>query len=176
MRWNADCSLVKLWPNPAFLPKRLSAPFRNQVTELTVFHPPRLDSQEGSGCRLVCPVRAFRGYLRATEDFWQSDQIFLCFGRQRKGQPLSKQRLSHWVVEVITHAYKSSDCPLPSGVRCHSTRSISTSWVALKGVPLSDICAAATWSSTSTFSRYYRINVAASDTFETAVLLGPSIS
>ncbi len=104
----------------------------------------------------------------------QSDQLFLCFGGLKRGQPPQRRRLSHWVVEAITHAYKSSGCPLPSGVRCHSTRSISTSWAALKGVPLSDIFAAATWSSTNTFSQYYRINVAASDTLETAVLLGPS--
>ncbi len=31
MRWNADDSVVALWPNPAFLPKRLSALFRNQA-------------------------------------------------------------------------------------------------------------------------------------------------
>ncbi len=60
---------------------------------------------------------------------------------------------------LASGGYKSSGCPLPSGVRCHSTRNISMSWAALKGVPLSDICAAATWSSTNTFSRYYRINV-----------------
>ncbi len=165
---------MTLWPNPAFLPKRLSALFRNQAIELAVFNPPTLDTQGGSECRLLCPVRALRCYLRATKDFRQSDQLFLCFGGLKRGQPLSKQRLSHWVVEAITHSYKSSGCPLPLGVRCHSTRSISTSWVALKGVPLSDICAAATWSSTNTFSQYYRINVAVSDTFETAVLSGPS--
>ncbi len=77
---------------------------------------------------------------------------------------------------LASGGYKSSGCPLPSGVRCHSTRNISMSWAALKGVPLSDISAAATWSSTNTFSRYYRINVTSSDTFETAVLLGPSTS
>ncbi len=105
MRWNADDSVVTLWPNPAFLPKRLSALFRNQAIELAVFNPPRLDTQGGSECRLLCPVRALRGYLRATKDFRQSDQLFLCFGGPKRGQPLSKQRLSHWVVEAITHAY-----------------------------------------------------------------------
>lgn len=91
-------------------------------------------------------------------------------------QPLSKQRLLHWVVEVITHTYTSNKYPVPLGVRCHSTRSISTSWAALKGVLLSDICAAATWSSTNTFARYYRVNVAASGNIGTAVLSGPSTS
>ena len=73
---------------------------------------------------------------------------------------LSKQRLSHWVVDVITHAYKGGGHPLPSGVRCHSTRAVSTSWAALRGVPLEDICDAASWTSPCTFSRFYRVNVA----------------
>lgn len=176
MRWNADGSVVTLWPNPAFLPKRLSALFRNQAIELAVFNPPMSSALEGDGSTLLCPVRALRGYLKATEVVRKSDQLFLCYGGPKRGQPLSKQRLSHWVVEVITHAYTSNKCPVPLGVRCHSTRGISTSWAALKGVLLSDICAAATWSSTNTFARYYRVNVAASGNIGTAVLSGPSTS
>ncbi len=42
---------------------------------------------------------------------------FSLFWGPKRGQPLSTQRLSHLVVEAITHAYKSSGCPLPSGVR-----------------------------------------------------------
>ncbi len=98
----------------------------------------------------------------------------LFWGAEKRSAPLKAKIVALGSSKAITHAYKSSGCPLPLGVRCHSTRSISTSWAALKDVPLSDICAAATWSSTNTFSQYYRINVAASDTFETAVLSGPS--
>jgi len=72
----------------------------------------------------------------------------------------SKQRLPHWVVDTISHAYEASGRPLPSGLRCHSTRSISTSWAALRGVPLETICTAASWASSGTFSRFYRVNVA----------------
>ncbi len=43
-----------------------------------------------------------------------------------------------------------------------------------KGVPLIDICAAANWSSADTFSRYYIVSVATSDTMERAFLLGSS--
>ena len=52
----------------------------------------------------------------------------------------SNQRLPHWVVDTISHAYGASGRPLPSGLRCHSTRSISTSWAALRVVPLETIC------------------------------------
>ena len=36
---------------------------------------------------------------------------------------------------------------------------MATSWAALKGVALADICAAASWSTPCTFARFYRINV-----------------
>ena len=36
---------------------------------------------------------------------------------------------------------------------------MATSWAALKGVALADICAAASWSTQCTFARFYRINV-----------------
>ena len=71
----------------------------------------------------------------------------------------SNQRLPHWVVDTIPHAYEPVATPLPSGLRRHSTRSISTSWAALRGVPLETICAAASWASSGTFSSFYRVNV-----------------
>ncbi|CAG6022335.1 unnamed protein product, partial [Menidia menidia] len=72
------------------------------------------------------------------------------------GQALSKQRLAHWVVDVISKAYASQDRPLPAGVKCHSTRGMSTSFAAMTGVPLDVICRAASWKSPSTFTRFYR--------------------
>ncbi|MEQ2263368.1 hypothetical protein XENORESO_006775 [Xenotaenia resolanae] len=45
-------------------------------------------------------------------------------------------------------------------VKAHSTRCVSASWAAMKGVPLEAICAAASWASLSTFARFYNVNVA----------------
>lgn len=58
----------------------------------------------------------------------------VCYGGARKGAPLSKQRLSQWVVEVIALAYKKSLQPVPGTMTCHSTRAVSSSWVAFRGV------------------------------------------
>ena len=49
---------------------------------------------------------------------------------------LSKQRLSRWIVEVIEEACRSRGLPLPLNVRGHTTRNVSTSWAALRGVHL----------------------------------------
>ena len=158
LRWNPDGSGVTLWPNTAFLPKVLSTAHLNQPIRLAQFNPPlgeRTDQLE-----LLCPVRALRAYIGATARIRRSDQLFVCHGGPTKGGALSKQRLSHWVVDTISHAYQASNRPVPSGVRCHSTRSVSTSWAALRGVPLEEICSAASWVSSGTFSKFYRVNVA----------------
>ena len=104
----------------------------NQPIQLAHFDPP---SEEG-GYELLCPVRALRAYISATADIRQSKQLFVCHGGPNRGRALTKQRLSHWVVDTITQAYRASGHPPPSGIRCHSTRSVSASWAALRGVPL----------------------------------------
>ncbi|KAK0156350.1 hypothetical protein N1851_000347 [Merluccius polli] len=153
LRWNPDGSGVVLWPT--FLPKVLSRTHLNQPIRLTRFDS---TSEEGSS-ELLCPVRALKAYIAATASIRQSEQLFVCHDGPNWGCALSKQRLSHWVIDAITHAYGASGRPPPSGVRCHSTRSVATSWAALRGVPLEAICAAASWATPGTFTRFYRVNV-----------------
>lgn len=158
LRWTTDRSGVTLWPNIAFLPKVLSDSHRNQPIRLARYDPPpgeRADRPE-----LLCPVRALEAYIAATARVRRSDQLFVCLSGPNAGSALSKQRLSHWIVDTIGYAYKANNHPVPSGIRCHSTRGVSASWAAMRGVPLGDICAAASWASSGTFSRFYRVNVA----------------
>ncbi len=96
-------------------------------------------------------------------------QIYCLFVSDvRRGAALSKQRLAHWATQAISHAYKSAGLSVP--IHCHSTRALATSWAAFKGVSLSEICAAATWCSYCTFSRFYRLNVASLPAVCAAVL------
>lgn len=159
LRWNADGSGVTLWPNMAFLPKVWSRAHLDHPIQLAQYAPP--PGEGGDQPEFLCPVRALRAYVAATASIRRSDQLFLCYGGPRRGCAVSKQRLSHWLVDVISHAYEASGHLLPSGVRGHSTRSIATSWAAWRGVPLGDICAAASWASPDTFARFYMVNVAA---------------
>lgn len=55
------------------------------------------------------------------------DQLIVCYGNPAKGNALSKQRLSHWIVEAISLAYNSKGLRLPPGLRDHSTRDMVTS-------------------------------------------------
>ena len=172
LRWHPDGSGVTLWPNAAFLPKVLSRFHCNTPLVLAAFDP------QGGECQseLLCPVRSLRAYVSATREIRRSDQLFVCYGGPRLGCALSKQRLSHWVVDAIVHAYRAAGSPLPAPVRCHSTRSVSTSWAALKGVSLEAICAAASWASPSTFTRFYRVNVASPHPLDAVLQLGSSAS
>lgn len=168
LRWLPDDSGVVLRPNPSFLPKVLLPQFINQHIELASF---QTSSESDSSGQLLCPVRALRCYVNSTVQFRQSDQLFVCYGGARKGAPVSKQRLSNWIVETITLAYKAAGRTLPWGITCHSTRAISSSWAVFRGVSLADICTAATWASPCLFARFYKVNVAVHHAVSSAVLL-----
>nr|XP_061814201.1 uncharacterized protein LOC133604909 [Nerophis lumbriciformis] len=157
MFWHPEGSGVTLWPNVAFMPKVLAGSRCNRPLRLARYRPP--PGEGGSRQELLCPVRALRLYVDSTASFRRSSQLFVCYGARGRGSALSKQRLSHWVVDTISYSYQMACRPLPSGVRCHSTRGVATSWAALKGVPLEDICAAASWSAPGTFFRFYCLDV-----------------
>lgn len=128
--------VVTLWPNIAFLPKVLSCGPRHQPIYLAQFEPPLAKDTT----RVLCPVQALASYIDATAAIRQMDQLFMCFRGRNRGHVHSRQHLSHWIVDTISCAYRAASASLPAGIRCHSTRGVSTSWAALKGVPLDDIC------------------------------------
>ncbi|KAL0186170.1 hypothetical protein M9458_017840, partial [Cirrhinus mrigala] len=87
-------SKVILKPRHGYVPKVPSTPFWAQVITLSA-----LPSSE--------------------EDQEQSEQLFVCFGGRNKGCPVTKQRLSRWIVDAITLAYSSLglQCPIGKFVR-----------------------------------------------------------
>ncbi|TRY93182.1 hypothetical protein DNTS_006308, partial [Danionella cerebrum] len=91
-------SLVTIRPRPGFIPKVPSVPFRDQVVTLQAL--PREEAEPAQGS--LCPVRALRIYLDRTRELRRSQQLFICFGGQRKGSAVSKQRLAHWLVRLST--------------------------------------------------------------------------
>ena len=55
----------------------------------------------------LCPVRALQCYMQRTRAFRQSNQLFVCFGTQAKGRPLSMLGHSCWIVKTIELFYAS---------------------------------------------------------------------
>lgn len=156
-----DGSKVRLYPNAAYVPKVLPRSYQAMAIELFAFSPPPFVNEEQRRLHCLCPVRALRMYIARTQEFRQSDQLFVCFANPARGKALSKQRLSHWIVEAIAQAYSSKGLSLPEGLRAHSTRGMAASWALFKGVPIEQVCSAASWSSPHTFVRFYRLDVVA---------------
>ncbi len=85
--------------------------------------------------------------------------LFVSFGNRVKGHPVTKQRLSKWIVDAVMLAYSSLGLQCPIGVRAHSTRGIASSWAWSSGVSITEICAAAGWATPSTFARFYNLDI-----------------
>ncbi|KAI2648631.1 hypothetical protein H4Q32_018781 [Labeo rohita] len=131
----AGFSHACLRPRPGYVSKVPTTPFRDQVVNLQALPPEEADPALG----LLCPVRALRIYVDRTRSFRRSEQLFVCFGGQQKGNAVSKQRLAHWVVDAITLAYQCQGEPCPLGVRAHSTRSLASFYALAHGASLADI-------------------------------------
>ncbi len=157
LEFGPNDSKIILKPRHGYIPKVLSTPFRAQVKTLPA-HPPL---EQDQGLNLLRPVRALRIYIESSAPFRQSEQLFVCFGGCTKGSPVTKQRLSRWIIDAITTAYSSLGKQCPMGVRAHSTRDIALSWAWSRGVSIAEICAAAGWASQSTFARFYNLEVPA---------------
>ena len=156
--FSGDRMRVRVRPNPAFVPKNpnsVCAP-----VDLRSFHPPPFESEEDRRLHCLCPVRALRVYLDRTAAFRKDgNQMFVAWGSSAKGKSVTKVRISQWIVEAIQLAYGCTGTQPPVGLRAHSTRSISASWALYKGVSIQDVCAAASWSSPSTFARFYNLDM-----------------
>ncbi len=118
-----------------YVPKVLSTPFRAQVISLAALPP----SDEDQELNLLCPIRALKIYLERSTLFRQSDQLFVCFGNRTKGRPVTKQRLSRWIVDAITLACSSLGLHCPIGVRAHSMRGVASSWAWSSGESIAEI-------------------------------------
>ncbi len=124
------------------MPKVPTTPFCDQVVNLQALPLEEADP----ALALLCPIRA----LDHTRSFRSSEQLFVCHGGQQKGKAVSKQRLAHWIVDVVALAYQSQGEPCPLGVRAHSTRSVASSHALAHGASLADFCRAAGWATPNT--------------------------
>ena len=105
--------------------------------------------------RLLCPVRAFKFYLKMTKPYRQNrTRLFLPI----KGkQDISKSSVSRWITYTIKLAYMkltSKDFPFLK-IKAHEVRAVSSSWFFLDKVPLNEILNAAVWNQSSTFAKFY---------------------
>ncbi len=150
---------VTLRPWPGYVPKVLSTSFRSQVVTLHSFHSPPFASGEDERLCMLRPVLALKIYVDCSKLWRKSPQLLVCFGAGRRGLATSKHRISFWVKDAISLAYKVRGLPSPLSVWAHSTRGVASSQALFRGVLLEDICVAAGWSSLHTFIRFYNLDL-----------------
>lgn len=149
---------VALSPDISFLPKVVTDFHLKQPIVLPTFFLSPSSPLEKT-LHSLDVRRALAYYVDRTKSFRTSQRLFVATHGPSRGQAVSSQTISKWLVRVIHLAYELSHTPLPDLVRAHSTRVVATSTAFLRGSSLPDICRAATWSTPSTFAKHYRLDV-----------------
>ena len=110
----------------------------------------------------LCVRLALNAYLKATQYVRKKQkhtQLFLCFGGNKRGEPVSKTRISEWLKMVVAESYVRLGLSPPKGVKGHQVRKQGTSWADAARVDPQKICDAATWRSSSVFVRHYQLDL-----------------
>ncbi|KAG1928687.1 NACHT, LRR and PYD domains-containing protein 3-like [Pimephales promelas] len=133
-------------------------PLNAQTARLTwgIFNEAKVDlfaSRDNTCCAVFfCPLYAFPPISMIPQK-----QLFVCFGGRFKGSPVTKHRLSRWIMDATSRIHSVGQaCPI--GTRAHSTRGVASSWAWSSGFNIQDICAPG-WSSPSTFVRFCNMEV-----------------
>ena len=82
----------------------------------------------------------------STANFREGDDIylFLADGEVTKGKPISKQRISKWIVATTKYAYTAHDLEASQGIKGHQSRKQAVSIKEMAGIDLQLICQTAT--------------------------------
>ncbi|XP_044162144.1 uncharacterized protein LOC122946519 isoform X1 [Bufo gargarizans] len=151
---------IILKPDPAFLPKVVSAFHREQELTLPSFCSLPKNIQEERFQRLDVR-RAILAYLDRTSSWRRSSNLFIQFGGKNRGLKASKQTLARWIKDTIRETYRLQEIACPLNLKAHSTRAMATSWAERADATIDQICKAATWYSFLTFAKHYRLDVLA---------------
>ena len=94
----------------------------------------------------------------------------MAFGKRGRGQAVSKQTISRWVAETIKISYERMGRDPPVKTNVHSTRGVAATWAEIASAGMPAICEAGTWTSSLTFARFYRLDLAGTDIVANRIL------
>ena len=102
----------------------------------------------------LCPVQALHCYIRKSQPLRSKsaaeEKSPLFIAVRRPHRPVKAVTIGHWLKSVMKKAGINTDA-----FSAHSARGAATSKAKAVGVATADILKAASWSSTSTFCRFY---------------------
>ena len=101
----------------------------------------------------LCVVQCLRQYEKATAQYRKMEPsspqpLFLSYIKPH--DPVSSQRIAHWLKDVLGRAGVDTNI-----FKAHSVRGASSTAASEKGVHIKDILRTADWSTDSTFRRFY---------------------
>ena len=138
------------------------------------FSVPALRGSTDRRCRLLCPVRAVREYLKRTRHLRPDcRRLFVTTGGTKK--TVSRNTISYWLRQAIIRAYElSGRGDTVPRIRAHEVRGIGPTLLFRKNAAVGPILRAGTWKRHSTFTRHYLRDVAhkSLDTYS----LGPVVA
>lgn len=108
---------------------------------------------------VFCPCAV--NYLHHTIRAWGTNRSLLVHWEEAKAHcPVSK----HWIAATLSEATHHIYCLVgwPHKVICanpHSIWGVAASWAKIASMSASEICHAATWSSSYTFAKHYRLDL-----------------
>ena len=140
-----DRERIELRQSSIVLPVKPGFLFKNQGQ----FHSPTLIEIPDLPGSPLCPVKALRDYLDATQGRSETS-LFL---HPVSSKPLNAGRLAFFLAKAI-------DWLLPGCLaEAHDTRRLSTTLAFMSGVTIGNIVAAASWRSTNTFTSRYLVPI-----------------
>ncbi|XP_068121307.1 uncharacterized protein [Hyperolius riggenbachi] len=152
---------ITLKMDPTFLPKVVSDFHRSQEIYLPSFCPNPSNDKERK-LQAVDVRRCILQYMEVTNSWRRSRAMFVLHSGPNRGRQASKATIARWLRQAISLAYSVQNKRVPASIKAHSTRSMSTSWAERAGASIEQICRAATWSSSNTFAKHYKLDVSAS--------------
>ena len=120
---------------------------------------------------LLCPVRALRIYLDRLSTL-SPLRRHLFVSPSRPSRPLSKNAISFFLRDVISHAGASR--PEVGRLRAHDIRGVSTSVAFHRNWSVSSVLESATWASSSVFTSFYLRDL--QHEFDGILSLGPFVA
>ena len=166
-----DWSTVVIKVDPSFIAKTEISP--TSFTSVTIPALSPILSAELKEERVLCPIRALRYYIEAT-DKYRGNRRALFLPMKKKDVEIGKHSISRWIRDAIRIAYAIDKVPEPQNIRAHDTRKLSTSWSVYNQIAVEDILKSCMWKHKSTFISHYLKNM--SRYSEDMYRLGPVVT
>ena len=143
------------------------------ATKENASHPilmPAIHNEKDRALRRLCVKCALNEYLQRTseEPVVSGSRALASSLLPMMDKPISKQRLSKWLVKCIKFSYDKHVLPTPEGAKVHQAHKMAVTymyWYADMVDPQT-ICTAMTWSNNCMFAKFFRLDAIANSDAE----------